>query len=105
LLANLIGMGKEVGQGRMNLRVIQLRKRGDDLIDGSALQFVPDADVLNTSARPSDPRFAAAGVGSLDDLLGKGGQGGICAALCCCEMSFSCHKLIVNQKGSVPPDS
>src|SRR5262245_62148269 len=56
LLANLIGMREEICQGRMNLRMIQLRKRGDDLIYRAALEFVPNVDVLNADARACNSR-------------------------------------------------
>lgn len=75
LLANLIGMDKEVRQSRMNLRVIQLRKRGNDLIDGTALQFMPNVNVLNANARSCDSRLPATGVGRFDDLICKGRGG------------------------------
>src|SRR5262245_53873675 len=63
LAQDLVPVVPEVRQGGVHLRHRQLGELRHDLIDGLALQLVPDVDVLNPNARTGDAGLAAADAG------------------------------------------
>src|SRR5262249_48239331 len=74
LIVNFVRPGKEVRERSVDLGVIELWERGDDLVDGFAIKLVPNVDVLDANASARDASFAATYAGRFDNLLCQGRQ-------------------------------